>query len=173
MFVGSVTPCGSYFWCALHRTLVRLSLALVGLVFVPAFGGGYARAGYLPSELLYSSQSSPEMESLRWFGSGCDQPELVVAGISRSLEEEREECLDDSGCYLLRAIGAGAKVRLGSGRTLPATPVTRKGIETHDVVFYPDPSAPRNPAARQSVFGYRVMVHHPCCDRLFRPPRPA
>jgi hypothetical protein len=95
-----------------------------------------------------------------------------VAGVAVSLEEDRPEGLDDSFPLLPWTRHAGTEFRPGSGHPAPISPVSRKGSSTLDVVFYTDPAALRLSASAQSVSCDIVNLYHPCCKRLFRPPRP-
>jgi hypothetical protein len=157
----------------LHYVRARLCFALLGLAFAPTLGGASARAGYVPSEIVYSGLPSAQADGVWQAGFAVQRPAEVVAGNPWSLEKERQECLDDSFPLLPSDRRSGMEFRPGSGRSAPVSPTVRRGPSTLDVVFYPDSSAPRSPAARLSAFGDTVNLYHPCIKRLFRPPRPA
>jgi hypothetical protein len=173
MFGGTSVPCGSCPRCPLCCVRGRLCLTALALVFAPAFGGGSAHAGYVTSGMVYSGSASLQADGTLRFAFGGERPVEMVAGIPPSVEEERQECLDDSIPLSPWDRRSGTQVVPGSGRSAPAAPVARKGSSSRDVVFYTDPSAPRSPAARLSDYGDTVNLYHPCAKRLFRPPRPA
>jgi hypothetical protein len=151
----------------------RVCFALLGLAVAPTLGGGSARAGYVPSEMVYSGLPSPQGDAFWQAGFGRQWPDEVIAGNPRSLESERQESLDDSCPLLPSDRRSGMEFRPGSGRSTPVGPTGRKAPSPLDVVFYSDPSALQCAARRQSVLGDMVNLYHPCMKRLFRPPRPA
>ncbi len=126
----------------------------------------------MTSDQLYGEATALQSDGATPFGVFGERPAMLVAGVPQGLHEA-DAC--DDGCFFWPTTNrnGGVLVCPGSGRPCPSVPVTGKVRSSLDVVCYPDPSASQDTAARLAVYGNRVVLHHPCCERLFRPPRPA
>jgi hypothetical protein len=138
-----------------------------GLVLVPATS---AQAGYVSSDLVFAGAVTPDSEGASPFGLLRDGPALVVAGSSQSFQEQGPDSSDQSVPRAVKDRLAASLFCPGSGGSRPTAPVARK-LPSSDVVFHAGSSAPPADATRLATYGNRVVVYHPCCDRLFRPPR--
>jgi hypothetical protein len=155
----------------LRSGLKRAWLTLLGLVLAPSLCVTSARAGYVSSDRIFADSVSCQAESPSAFGLFRERPPLVVAGSASSICDQGSDMGDESIHSAAKDRLSASLVCLGSGRSRPVPPVARKLPSGFDVVFCADSSAPRSAAVRLATYGNRVVIYHPCCDRLFRPPR--
>jgi hypothetical protein len=141
------------------------------LVLAPSLCGTAARAGYVSSDRIYADSAAYEDEGFLTFGLLRERPPLVVAGSSETVQEQGPDASDQSIPRAVKDRLSASLLCPSSGRTAPVTPGARKLASTFDADFHADSSAQRRAAARLATYENRVLIYHPCCDRLFRPPR--
>jgi hypothetical protein len=160
--------------CALRFAVVRACLTMLGLALAPTFGGARARAGYLPGDIYCCRSDARKANSLLQIVHCTEWPVQVVAGISRRLEADGEEQLEDGPWpWLNLGRHAGAEPRPGSGRPLPVGKVVLKRPPTPDEVFFPILLVLPNFVVQPAALGVTLNLDCPRMKRLFRPPRPA
>ena len=150
--------------------MTRTCLLVVASAVAPTAS---VQAGYVSSDLVFAQTvGARSTDTVSPFGLLSERPALVVAGTSQAVQDQGPDAGDQSVPRAVNDRLSASILCQGSGRTRPAPPVTRKLTSSSDVVLYADSSAHPGRATKLATYRNRVVVYHPCSDRLFRPPRP-